>query len=1075
MADRHITYRLRAFLQGGKVSVADEVEFDNTGRTGVGSGVTDIQSVLNRIDILGLGTPVFSFTGSYVAQGSNIDEWFQREITGADGQTNAQRTFSLPGTTAVQTALTRLTTAGLPSVLSMRISYFGGPSTQMTVNSLTISPRAGGPNIAGRTNVMLSRGQQVAFEITSSTGLWSVTSMGAATNGGGAGEILDDIELRRETWNATANAALPTVVLRGYAFRVTGAPADGSGRFGVRMADGDLVIFTGDSFTDWAVVADWFVLSEADGKHISSTESNFLLTVVETDTETDFRKVHEVATRALVWLSPALFAAGDPPHISPNGDPINPRAGQTRAYEGGEDDVNAAGDFELSINYTRAALYVGITPSYITNNGADDVEVVIRNIDGSEHARYDLVDDFESVLGNSAFNHYLLNPSGVADSFQEVNYYAGQTIEIWERQTQTVFTLGDAVDITANVDDLTENQLSLELQAKINGESALSFLDQEKLDNITTTTSTDTNAIDVLIKSGSASVDITDYHTLNTADGLPPSFTSAVTWIVAVPDNTEITGASGIETGTATIAEITPSLLSGRRMFRVTIPVGGTGLNFYPINVSNTTVSEFDFSDLYKIDANNLDEPLTSAIFHSQTELPEPLRALANGADIFNITHTDYRINNPHAYISSAFAALKNAPTTFPNTAGVFANEIVGSSVTVDDPSPVTAIQEVSSLTNNAMTGAGISSNGFGINMFDENNWRLIIGGWLYYSELPELTNILSVRERNGGAQRMVIGVNRNNIVFRQRTVIGSSVNFTVTHHLYSTEGLIQPSIVSGTLTQSFRVYTAGTYAVRLTGRLAGALQGGQALNYTVTNVNTDQAPTTLSYSIGVTQSVKVEFKSSSTLFGGAAHSIQVSVDSIASGLDEIEVEVLSASSTVPTSSGNTYSNMRIDDRHARANRLMRFIVSFRSLAGLETDNLEAILVLAGYDDNGNPQIFDENTFNFGYPALDLRWDDFVVGGANGVVQNVQGFFLNPDTPLSEYPRHSTIRDWMTNHDAKSSDWVWGNVHGPSQDTEAVHFTENVNFENQILVSPSGTKYRLSVSDSGALTTSVVT
>lgn len=1076
MADRHITYRLRAFLQGGKVAVADEVEYDNTGRTAVGNNATDVQTVLNRLDIIGIGSSIFSFTGNFVAQSSNIDDWFAREIVGADGQTNAQRTFQLPGATAVQTALDRLTNAGLPSLLRLTIGYFGGPSTQMSTNSLVISPRVGGPNISGRTSVTLARGTQVTLEITSSTGTYIVTQATAATNGGASGEVLDDIQLRQETWNAGSNAALPTTVLKGYAYRVVNAPSDGSGRFGVRMLNDDLVIFIGDTFTDWTTTADWFVLAEADGKHISATESNFLLTVVETDTETDFRKVHETATRALVWLSPALFAAGEPPFIVPSGDPSNPRSGQTREYEGGEEDVNAAGDFELSSNFTRAALYVGITPEWITANGADNVEVVIRNIDGSEHDRFDLVDDFESVLGNSAFDHYLLNPTKVGGTFQEVNYYAGMTIEIWERQTQRSFTLGSGVNVTANVDDLVESQLTLDLQAKINRATTLPFLDQEKLDAIVPTETTNTNAVDMLVKSGDASADETDYSTINSADGLPPSFGSAVTWIVAVPDSSSITGAAGIETGTATVVEIDPSLIANRRMYRVTIPVGGSAANFYPVSIQNSVVTELDPDDRFKIDANNLDSALSAAIFHGQTELPETLRALANGAEVFSITHTDYRINNPHAYISSAFAMLKNAPTSFPNTAGVFANEIVGSSVTVDDPSPVTAIQDVSSLTNNVMSGAGISGAGFSVNNFDENNWRMVIGGWLYYpGSLPSLTSILSVRERNGGAQRIVFGINPNALVFRQRNTTGSTVNFGVTHHLYSNEGLIQPSIVAGTLSQSFRVYTAGTYAVRLTGRLSGVLQGGQSQDYVITDVNVDQAQSTVSYSIGVTQSVKIEYKAISTLFGGSAHTLQVSVDSIASGLDEIEVEVLSASASVTTSTGNTYTNLRISDGHIAANRLMRFIVSFRSVLGGETDNLEAIMAFYGYDDNGNPTIFDENTFDLGYPALDLRWDDFVIGGANGVVQNVQGFFLNPDTPLLEFPRHSTLRDWLTNYDTKSSDWAWGNVHGPSQDTEAVHFTETVNFDNQILVSPNGTKYRLTVNNAGAINTVVVT
>ena len=464
----------------------------------------------------------------------------------------------------------------------------------------------------------------------------------------------------------------------------------------------------------------------------------------------------------------------------------------------------------------------------------------------------------------------------------------------------------------------------------------------------------------------------------------------------------------------------------------------------------------------------------------SQVPLPAPLLALNNGANVFAITHSDYRSNSPHLYLNNAGAVLKNAPTVFPNTAGVFANEITGSAASVSDPDPVTAIQDPSTLTSNIMTGAAIVNDTFRITPNDETNWRVILGGWLYYSSLPSsYQSILQIKERSSTSMspvlRDIFGMGPNGITFKARATTGSTVNTGVRHLLTSTNGLPLEELSGATLSTSFRVYSARTFGIQIVGRNGGALVGGELQDYVVTDVDVSQAQSTINFNLGAgTQSVNVQYDASSTRFGGSQHIITVSVTSIIAGLDQLDVDILLPSTTVATSSGNTYNDLTISDGHAASGRLMRYIASFRSVNGVESGNLQCVLAFAGYDSLGRPTIFEENTFDLLYPALDLNWDHLIYGG-QGVHQNVQWFVLNGDTPLFQYPRHSTEDDWLSHYDRKADQWCWGNVHGPSQDTEAVHFNEFVEFSNLILVAPNGTKYRLGVDNSGNTVTTVVT
>ena len=504
-----------------------------------------------------------------------------------------------------------------------------------------------------------------------------------------------------------------------------------------------------------------------------------------------------------------------------------------------------------------------------------------------------------------------------------------------------------------------------------------------------------------------------------------------------------------------------------------------------------TSTSDFntiaDYQAIDNIDNASITEPKLDSPTRrklnaqgSGYDLPPALQALNSQARVFNITHTDFRSNNSHLYLNNSFATLKGAPITFPNVAGGVTNEITGSATAIGDPTPLTAAQDVTRISGGVMSGAGIQGAQIPITPIDNNNWRFIIGGWMTYpNALPSsYESIFQVAERGsvGTVYRDVFGVGPSGFVFKQRATVGSTQNVGIVHRLISTTGLLTESYTSGDLEHSWRVYTGGTYSLQVEGYNNGVLQGAQAQTYTITAVNQDQAETTLNFDLGAgSQALRVRYDAQRSLYGGRGHTVTVTADSIIAGLDEIRVYIDSASTVVATSTGNTYNDVTLRDGHAAPDRLMRYIVSFRSVNGTESSNLEAIIAFFGYDLNGNPTLFEENTISLSYPALDLEWDTIRYGSTGtGIHQNVQGFVLNPDTPLIEYPRHATLNGWLSSHDNKANDWCWDNVHEPSADTEAVYFPEFVNFPNLLLESPNRTVYQLTVDDSGALKTEVV-
>lgn len=273
---------VKAFVSGGGIADAADIEFDNTAAGGLLNGVTDVQASLARLDGTGIGAGIFRFTGSFSAQSSNIDEWFDgRQLNRLRCTSNggvSPVNFDLPGTTALTTAFDDLVTAGLPEVLRFVIEYTGDQSA-----FLRIRPRSSpDPQIQGVTSIIVRSGVAATVEITRQSSVISEyihTAIGQI--GDVTGATLDALKLINPTtaiWDASTNGPLPSNgVVKGNAYQVVNAPSDGSGRFGEVMQDDDWVVWDAETFTSWsAMPVQWFVLPAHDVRRISALESEFL-------------------------------------------------------------------------------------------------------------------------------------------------------------------------------------------------------------------------------------------------------------------------------------------------------------------------------------------------------------------------------------------------------------------------------------------------------------------------------------------------------------------------------------------------------------------------------------------------------------------------------------------------------------------------------------------------------------------------------------------------------------------------------------------------------------------------------
>ena len=467
----------------GMVSAA-MVSYDNANALGIfgDASVDTVREALDLVDGTGIGSQPVTFTGSFFcAWGLNGNQsiWYGGRqslmLVGARGQTNGRRTFEVPDPTELGLAFDDLASRGLAEVLTRTIAYQGGSSTSIVRNSLTIrapSVSVGFPR--GTFPTTLAQGSSATFRIERIGGViqpWERVSVQQTAD---PVATIGEVVLQNVGWNNADISSLPGAgqVLKGYAFPVVGSnPNDGTLRQGLLdsgvsdrvIYDGDYVVWTADTFTSWVDGDNWFVWERNGIQRISQEASNFLSQVSEIDNRVDVAPVQMLTGDALVWISENPLAAA--PFLTPSADSSNPRSGDDYAYIGGREDRNFMQQFQFGQNRFNSYLTVGITPGFITGHPESDIRVRIYDTDRNLIDDFNLATDFtfrnDSDFTNGTVRHYTRSTT--------VNYPFLATIEIWLTQVAEHFRMNpDTVDVTQNVRDLPESQLSSDVQEKLN-------------------------------------------------------------------------------------------------------------------------------------------------------------------------------------------------------------------------------------------------------------------------------------------------------------------------------------------------------------------------------------------------------------------------------------------------------------------------------------------------------------------------------------------------------------------------------------------------------------------------------
>lgn len=421
-----------------------------------------------------------------------------------------------------------------------------------------------------------------------------------------------------DAFQRALTSAGETSIVKGYAYEI-GAP--GTQIFGISEVNtGDFLIARVDdpSFVEVGNT-DWNVLRGFNSHPVTAAELRFINQVTEISNRVISREIPNSEVNIDFWLvndDPASTVSG-------LGD-VNGDLGPT------------ANRFEDDINRFNAILYVGIPESYFTT--IEDTDIFIQFVRfNSSLVVTDTIQDLQLITA------FALATSELSDPVANIRYYrvtgatggifshygSGQVIRAVLKPINRHYTINkDTVNLTQNVSNLVEAQLSAIVQAKLNRGFSLAASDRAKLAEIEPVSTTSapeaytggghvqqipssaTTASEALEL---ASGDPTDYFEFASNMELFPATEDPVFYVVYVDDTITLTSIAGIGTsgGTGTLTEITPSLVAGTNMYVVELPVTTFTpgeINFFQFQFTQITVSRYNLDTLVKNRTDNYDD-----------------------------------------------------------------------------------------------------------------------------------------------------------------------------------------------------------------------------------------------------------------------------------------------------------------------------------------------------------------------------------------------------------------------------------------------------------------------------------
>ena len=558
---RRLLYKIAAFKQGERVVDADQVEFDDSGLTNVDAD--DSQEVGEQLDRL--WTAVNNLTPG-TSPGTNPNQFnrpirvFTETVDIDDAPTFSlyDDELALYANAADQRLEFRLptdATVGSNFPVSMLILHQGG------TQRITSGPIFDGPNntirIVAQGGEELRRGSETGTLLTFSevhqNDLATITKEDAAspwvvrtvTLSSGALLLPDGIfnlsptdtirfsQATGQTFFFVGSTPGQTISA-GDAFRVSAGDDDFAG-FGVAENDVMVALVDTPSQLNNSSNEDWLIIRNAHNSTISLTELNFLNQITEQDTFT-YSKLEDRSDVTDVRIFLATGILDHAPFITPSTDPNNPQ-GDGVSYLGGDEDINAEGDFVHTGNLPSNLVYIDIDGSFNIASNLDDIFFTEYDLDGNVVARHDFNDFRGVVLPGSTDTYYVFDTVGAVDNYSGFNYLTGKTLRVEFRATNRRFSTSSNINVLPSIADgsIPVGKLEPNAQALLESNHSISGDDQAKLDGLQITNNpTPWTAGDLFVKDNDLSGDQAHYFNVGQQNGILAGFEGnrSVTFVV---------------------------------------------------------------------------------------------------------------------------------------------------------------------------------------------------------------------------------------------------------------------------------------------------------------------------------------------------------------------------------------------------------------------------------------------------------------------------------------------------------------------------------------------------------------
>ena len=845
--------------------------------------------------------------------------------------------------------------------------------------------------------------------------------------------------------------------------------------------------------TTYDISSNTIIIFYVDGTNIYpiATMDSFLEEVSEINTGIEENVILNAQTEVLFWFTPALFTTA--PSLTPSTDPNNPRPSQTEEYSGGREETTD-GVYEDESVINNQYLYVAMSPTYYTTNQAD-IRIRLDNSNGTQHFDFSLQDDFEEAtsLDDATFKYFYLSPSGTAGL--PIGYASYQQVYAYIGSQKKTYRLSSNVDLAHNLRNVGETNFDQDTKAKLNKQTVLDSDDRQKLDAITEKTSTGDSSVitSYMFKTGGASVDTSEYQT---GRFLIPGFTTTKTYTVVVPDTTVVTGHQVVGGGSiaTTITQISPSLLTGKNMYTVVI---ANGSSLIELLGAETTISEFDMSELYQIRELNLNDAITQKLDHTYT-LPLFLKKLDSTSSVIYNDDTNYLSVNPYIHNANSFVLLKDTPangTTLSSDVLTTYNQINDSDITMTFTGHpyATGLLIPDSDGNGGIgqysipfTGSGIFGGYVQVGFPDSDNYNVLMSGWINSNKMQlfDHSEFIKIKEHGTSNYRTICSF--NDAVFRyhignEDSTAGTPRNLRHYQGIQNSPNVDEEGTIASTIAQS---QTVGF------GLEEGRLDQGNT-NWTIflTLFDNDVEFATDSYSVSIankntginTITTPIGFDNGSDPIRSVdvTHSFNRVYDSI-HNVDEYVLTV--GAPTLP--SGET---LRVEVYYETPNASRSGSdLTYNFVNGedwYQNDfGIHKVAILFGRNQDSDLQLtvsidgLSAEVIDMRYPVADLDFSSIQIGcnpNFRGRVQNIQGVQFPNNIPSNKLPNEQTLIDWVKNHDNKE-DVMFNQFQRPAEHVETLDVRETILLTNLVFKTPDGNNtYKLGIDNSGNLTTTL--